>query len=497
MPTHNYQAVNETLLAIDAGTTGVTALLFDADLAPLARAYREFPQNFPRPGWVEHDAADILRAVDETVAEALGQISGVPRALGITNQRETIFAVERATGKALAPGIVWQDRRTSERCAVLKADGHEAEVSERTGLVLDPYFSATKIEWLLTHVPGLAERAAVGEVGFCTVDTLIIQHLTGGADFATDHTNAARTMLYNLDERTWDPWLCDLFGVSAEWLPEVRSSAGSFGTARMGGADVPILGVAGDQQAALFGQGCWEEGTFKNTYGTGCFLLLNTGERRVDSKGGLLTTMAVARDGSPCYALEGSVFAGGLVIQWLRDSLGLFDHASQSEELALSVEDTGGVFLVPAFAGLGAPYWDADARAALLGMTRGTGPGHIARAALEGIAFQSAEIVELLRRETGLSISSLRVDGGAAANDFLMQCQADLAALEVQRGDNVEATARGAAALAGLGLGLWDDPASAGAFGGEARLFKPGMASGERGERLANWRAAVARVRSS
>jgi glycerol kinase len=255
--------------------------------------------------------------------------------------------------------------------------------------------------------------------------------------------------------------------------------------------------LAGDQQAALFGQGCWEEGTFKNTYGTGCFLLLNTGERRVDSKGGLLTTMAVARDGSPCYALEGSVFAGGLVIQWLRDSLGLFDHASQSEELALSVEDTGGVFLVPAFAGLGAPYWDADARAALLGMTRGTGPGHIARAALEGIAFQSAEIVELLRRETGLSISSLRVDGGAAANDFLMQCQADLAALEVQRGDNVEATARGAAALAGLGLGLWDDPASAGAFGGEARLFKPSMASGERGERLANWRAAVARVRSS
>ncbi|MAE28170.1 MAG: glycerol kinase GlpK [Planctomycetota bacterium] len=489
--------MTETILAIDAGTTGVTSIIFDADLAPLARASQEFSQGFPRPGWVEHEAHDILRAVDETVAQVIGQSKAMPRAIGITNQRETVFAVERAGGRALAPGIVWQDRRTSDRCAVLKAEGLQAEVSSRTGLVLDPYFSASKIEWMLANTAGLSERAAAGEVGFCTVDTLVIQHLCGGGVFATDHTNAARTMLYNLDKRAWDPWLCDLFGVSATWLPEVRPSAGDFGEANIGGVKVPILGVAGDQQAALFGQGCWDEGSFKNTYGTGCFLLLNTGKRRVDSAGGLLTTLAVARDGSPCYALEGSVFAGGLIIQWLRDNLGLIDDAAQSEALARSVDDSGGVYLVPAFAGLGAPYWDADARAALLGMTRGTGPGHIARAALEGIAFQSAEIVELLRAETGLAISSLRVDGGAAANDFLMQCQADLAALTISRGGNVEATARGAAALAGLGVGLWSDPSEARAFHDQTQLFEPGLAEQERRQQLEAWRQAVARVRTT
>jgi glycerol kinase len=489
--------VTDTILAIDAGTTGVTSILFDADLVPLERAYREFPQGFPRPGWVEHDGADILRAVDETVAEVLQAGAGLPRALGITNQRETVFAVDRATGEALGPGIVWQDRRTAARCAALQDEGMEADVRSRTGLVLDPYFSATKIEWMLEHVPGLLERAHGGGVSFCTVDSLIILHLTGGAVFATDPTNASRTMLYHLDARDWDGTLCELFGVQPAWLPEVRSSVGDFGSASISGGAVPILGVVGDQQAALFGQGCWDEGTFKNTYGTGCFLLLNTGDRRVDSRGGLLTTIAVARDGSPCYALEGSVFAGGLVIQWLRDNLGLLEDAAQSEALARSVDDTGGVFFVPAFAGLGAPYWDPGARAALLGMTRGTGPGHIARAALEGIAFQSAEIVEALREETGLPITSLRVDGGASANDFLMQCQADYAGLEILRGDNVEATARGAAALAGLGAGLWDDPGEAGAFRSAPRCFRPTLSESERVGRLAEWRAAVGRVRST
>ncbi|MEE8469354.1 MAG: glycerol kinase GlpK [Planctomycetota bacterium] len=489
--------MTEHLLALDAGTTGVTALVFDQDLAPVARAYREFPQGFPQPGWVEHEARDILAALDVCLCEVLDGLSAPPVALGITNQRETVFPLDLSTGETLGPGIVWQDRRTAQRCRELSGAGHEDLYRARTGLRLDPYFSGTKIEWLLRERTGVAAAAAEGRVRFCTVDALIVHHLTGGARCATDPTNASRTLLFDIDERAWNEELCAPLGVHPDWMPEVLPSTGDFGTARLpGGIEVPIRGIAGDQQAALYGQGCWEPGSFKNTYGTGCFLLLNTGERRVDSERGLLTTLAAARDGSPCYALEGSVFSGGLVIQWLRDQLGLLTQAADSEALATSVEDSAGVFLVPAFAGLGAPYWDPDARAAILGLTRGAGKAHITRAALEAIAFQCAEVVEILRQDTGLPIESLLVDGGAAANDFLMQTQADLAGLEILRRPDVESTARGAAALAGVGVGLWSDPREAAAFQAPPTSFQPHLSESDRSQRMAAWRAAVERVRT-
>jgi glycerol kinase len=491
--------LSSTLIALDAGTTGVTAVLFDAELGAVARAYREFPQHFPQPGRVEHEAADILAAADAVLAELLEHPRAADAvALGITNQRETIFAVERATGAALARGIVWQDRRTSERCDALRAEGRAEWIAERTGLLLDPYFSATKIEWLLAHEAGLAARARAGEVVFCTVDALLVAHLTGNEVVATDPTNASRTMLYHLERGAWDADLAELFGVDVAWLPEVRRSAGDFGHARLpGGRTLPITGVAGDQQAALFGQGCHEPGGFKITFGTGSFLLLNTGATRARSRSGLLTTVALAGDGSACFALEGSVFMCGAIVQWLRDQLGILESAPQVEELARSVDSSGGVVLVPAFAGLGAPYWDADARAALLGMSRGTSRAHIARAALEAMAFQNAELVELLRVESGLEIGTALVDGGAAANDLLMELQADLAGLTVTRPPSVEATARGAAGLAGVGVGLLEPTGRAAALGEAEAVFAPGLAAAERGALLAGWREAVARVRSA
>jgi len=489
--------VPETLLAVDAGTTGVTALLVDGNLRRLARANREFPQSFPRPGWVEHEAADILAAVDATIAEVLESSASEPLALGITNQRETVFALDLESGQTLGSGLVWQDRRTAERCRALREEGLEERVRAITGLLLDPYFSGTKIEWLLSERPAVAAAARAGRVRFCTVDALIVHHLTAGERLATDPTNASRTLLFDLDARAWSAELCGLFGVDPGWLPEVLPSSADFGTAHLpGGRSVPIRGIAGDQQAALFGQGGWERGDLKNTYGTGCFLLLNTGDRRVESRRGLLTTLAAGRDGDACYALEGSVFSGGLILQWLRDELGLIEDAAQSEELATSVEDSAGVYLVPAFAGLGAPYWDPDARGALLGLTRGVGRGHVARAALESIAFQCAELVEVLREETGLAIDELLVDGGAAANDFLMRTQADLAGLTVRRPADVEATSRGAAALAGVGIGLWQDPGQAGALQEEAPAFPCRLDAAGRAQRLAAWREAVARVRT-
>jgi len=485
-----------TLIAVDAGTTGVTALLLDRDLRPLARGDREFAQHFPEPGRVEHDAAEILAAVDAVLAE----IAADPRAkgavaLGVTNQRETVFACERSSGRALAPGIVWQDRRTAARCVELAGEGHAAMVRARAGLVLDPYFSATKIEWMLREHDGLRARARAGEVVFATVDALVVHHLTG--EWATDATNASRTMLFGLERRAWDPELCSLFGVEPSWLPDVRSSTGEFGAARVPGlGPVPVRGVAGDQHAALFGQGCFDAGDLKITYGTGCFLLLNTGQRRVDSEAGLLTTLAVDRTGAPCFAVEGSVFVAGALVQWLRDQLGLISSADEIEALARSVPDSAGVMIVPAFAGLGAPHWDAGARGAILGLTRGAGRAHIARAALEAIALQNAELVELLRGESGLSVDMLLADGGAAANDLLMQLSADLSGALVRRGANVEATARGAAALAGLGVGLLSDPADAGAFADASTEFRPNLAEHHRAARQAEWRAAVARVRS-
>ena len=488
--------MSSRVLAIDAGTTGVTGIVFDADLRVLSRAYREFPQGFPSPGRVEHRAEDILAALDQVLLELTPELEEVA-ALGITNQRETVFALDRATGRALAPGIVWQDRRTTERCAELRSAGHGARVHERTGLVLDPYFSATKIEWMLREVPGLRERAERGEVVFTTVDGLVLRHLTGAAEVVTDPTNASRTMLFDLDRRAWDEDLCSLFGVRPGWLPRVIESTGSFGVTlpeRTGGRALPVRGVAGDQQAALFGQGCFEAGDLKTTFGTGSFLLLQTGSERRDSDAGLLTTLAVGRDGASTYALEGSVFMSGAIVQWLRDQLGFFESAAEVEALAASVETADGVTLVPAFTGLGAPYWDPEARAALLGMTRGTNRAHIARAALEAIAFQNAELVERLREDTGLAIPAMLADGGATANDLLMRLQADFAGLEVVRPPSVEATARGAAALAGLGIGLWSDPGAAGVFGDPSDRFAAGLEEEARAARLASWRANVQRV---
>jgi glycerol kinase len=478
----------------------VTGVLFDADLRPIARSTREFQQRFPRPGWVEHEAADILAAVDHVV----GEIVVHPRAgdcagIGITNQRETVFALERGTNEALRPGIVWQDRRTAERCAELAATGWAATIRARTGLLLDPYFSATKIEWMLRNDAELRRRAERGEVVFATVDALVVGHLTGAAAPATDPTNASRTMLFDIGTRAWDPELCRLFGLEPTWLPEVRSPAGSFGSTvpgRTAGRALPILGVAGDQQAALFGQGGCESGAFKATYGTGSFLMLHTGAERRDSTAGWLTTLAVGPTGAPAFALEGSVFVCGALVQWLRDQMGFFEHASDVEALARSVPDNGGVTLVPAFAGLGAPYWDPDARGAILGLTRGSSRAHIARAALEAIALQNAELVELLRGETGLAISELVADGGAAANDFLMQLQADLAGLEVRRATNLEATARGAAGLAGLAAGLFGDVRRTAALQEGWQTFPPQLELGERERRLADWRSSVGRVRT-
>ena len=489
----------QKLLALDAGTTGVTGILFDAEMRPLLRAYEEFPQSFPEPGWVEHEAHEILGAVDRVLAELLRSPEATDiAAIGITNQRETIFALDRQTGRALRPGIVWQDRRTSERCEALRAGPDPERIRAKTGLVIDPYFSATKIEWMLDNDSALRDRARAGEVGFCTVDTLVIYHLTGGREFVTDPTNASRTMLFDLGRRDWDADLCEIFGVERDWLPEVRASAGAFGTTSeaVAGCELQICGVAGDQQAALFGQGCFEAGDLKCTYGTGCFLLLNTGAERVASDRGLLTTLAVARDGSSAFAVEGSVFVAGAAIQWLRDGLGLIASAEESEELARSVADTGGVFLVPAFTGLGAPYWDADARGALLGITRGTERAQIVRAALESIAFQDAELIELLRSESGLSIGSLLVDGGATANDLLMQMQADFAQLRVARPAQVEATARGAALLAAMGSGLVQDPGEPLGMRAEAQIFEPELDAAVALKRLADWRRAVQRVRS-
>jgi glycerol kinase len=487
-----------TLIAVDAGTTGVTALLLDSDLRPLARAYREFPQAFPAPGRVEHDAAQILAAVDR-VLEKIASAPGAARAvaLGVTNQRETVFALDRASGRALAPGIVWQDRRTAARCAELAERGAAELVRERSGLVLDPYFSATKIEWMLRETPGLAARAAAGEVVFATVDALVVHHLSG--TFATDPTNAARTMLFSLARRAWDAELCALFGVAPTWLPEVRPSTGDFGAARIPGLgrELPIRGVAGDQQAALFGQGCFDAGALKITFGTGCFLLLNTGARRVDSSAGLLTTLALDRRGAPCFAIEGSVFVAGALIQWLRDQLGIIARASDVEALAASVPDSGGVTIVPAFAGLGAPHWDSGARGAILGLTRGSGRAHIARAALEAIALQNAELIELLRAESGLEVAEVLADGGAAANDLLMQLSADFAGARFRRPVDVEATARGAAALAGLAAGLWSDLADAGALRERPQEFEPSLSERARAACQAEWRAAVKRVRTN
>ncbi|HET7791379.1 MAG TPA: glycerol kinase GlpK, partial [Gemmatimonadales bacterium] len=404
-----------SVLALDQGTTGSTALVVAPDGRVLGRGYREFTQHFPSPGLVEHDAEEIFRITLEAAREAIAAARVVPDALGITNQRETVCAWERASGRPLHRAIVWQDRRTAARCAALSRGGHGPAIRSRTGLVLDPYFSATKIEWLLAHVPGLRRRVRAGEAVFGTMDAWLLFRLTNGATYATDHTNASRTMLYDIGRHDWSPPLLELFGVPRHALPGIRASSGDFGVtaAEHLGAAIPIRGVAGDQQAALFGQGCWKAGQAKNTYGTGAFLVLNTGAKRARSRHGLLTTVACDEKGHPCYALEGSVFIAGAAVQWLRDGLKIVSRAAETEELARSVTDTGGVYFVPAFVGLAAPHWDAQARGTIVGLTRGTTRAHLARAALEAMAYSTREVLDAMAKDAGRRPGALQVDGGA------------------------------------------------------------------------------------
>jgi len=445
------------VLALDQGTTGSTALLIGADGAVRGRGYREIGQHYPRPGWVEHDPQEIWEATVAAARDALGRAR--PAAIGITNQRETVVAWERATGAPVHRALVWQDRRTAARCRELKAAHGVDELARRTGLVWDPYFSATKIEWLLREVPGLRARAERGEVLFGTVDSWLVYRLSGGASVVTDHTNASRTLLYNLAQRSWDDELLRLFGVPRAALPEVVPSSGICAetvAAEPFAAGIPIAGIAGDQQAALFGQGCHAPGEAKNTYGTGAFLLMLVGDRVPETRGRVLTTMACDARGGPALAVEGAIFVAGAAIQWLRDGLGLVASAADTEPLARSVEDTGGVVFVPALVGLGAPHWEAEARGTIVGLTRGTTRAHLARAALEAMAYGTRDVVDAMTGVTGVPLRSLRVDGGAAANDWLMAFQATVLGVPVLRPDVVESTALGAAGLAGLATGVWD-----------------------------------------
>lgn len=479
------------ILALDQGTTGSRAILIEQDGAILGQAYREFPQHFPQPGWVEHDPDDLFRSTLDAAREALARSKAKPVGIGITNQRETIVLWDRRTLRPVAPAIVWQDRRTAERCRELKAGGMEETVRRRTGLLLDPYFSATKLAWLLRD-GDLHRRARRGELAAGTVDSWLVARLTNGASHVTDHTNASRTMLYDLASRGWHDELLQLFEIPAELLPAVVPSSGTVAetASEYLGLPLPIAGIAGDQQAALFGQGCVVPGAAKNTYGTGAFLLVYAGAEAPEPPKGLLATMACGPRGEPAAALEGSVFIAGAAVQWLRDGLGIIATAAETETLARSVPDTGGVHLVPAFVGLGSPHWNPEARGTITGLTRGTTKAHLARAALEAVAFSSAELLEGMIAGAGLAVPFLRVDGGATANNWLMQFQADLIGVPVERPDVVETTALGAGALAGLALGVWP---STEAFT-QARTwsrFEPHISAAERAVHWDGWRRAV------
>jgi glycerol kinase len=451
-----------SVLAIDQGTTGSTCLVVSEDGRIIGRGYREIPQHYPRPGWVEHDPRDLLDRTVEAAREAIAQARTTPDAIGITNQRETVVLWDRKSGEPVGRAIVWQDRRTAERCLELAPEANR--IARLTGLVTDPYFSGTKLEWMLRDEP-LLRRAMRGELAAGTVDSWLIWSLTRGAVHATDPTNASRTMLYDIDARAWSDELCDLLHVPRAVLPGVRSSSGEFGVADAAflGKAIPIMGVAGDQQAALFGQGCHSPGTSKNTYGTGAFLLLNTGSQRAEGGGGLLTTIACDEVGRPAYALEAAIFIAGAAIQWLRDGLGVITTAGESEKLARGISSTDGVYFVPALVGMGAPHWEPRARGTIVGLTRGTTSAHLVRAALEAMAYSTAEVLEVMRARAGHgagafsagSNAPLRVDGGATENDWLMQFQADVLGVPVERPDQIETTALGAAGLAGLAAGIW------------------------------------------
>jgi glycerol kinase len=487
------------LLALDQGTTSSRSIVFDAQGRGVALAQQEFAQHFPKPGWVEHDADEIWRTQLATARAALRKAKLGPRdiaAIGVTNQRETTVAWDRRTGEPLTRAIVWQDRRTAGECERLVREGAAERIGARTGLVCDPYFSATKMRWLVEHVPAVRKAARAGRLALGTIDAWLIAKLTEGAEFATDVSNASRTLL--LDTRTgrWSEELLELFGVPGELLPQVRASNASFGTTRLLGGELPIHGVAGDQQAALFGQACTTSGLAKATYGTGAFLLLHTGHKRLRSRHGMLSTIAWQLAGERIeHALEGSVFSAGSTVQWLRDGLGLIERSEQVEALAASVPDSAGVHLVPAFVGLGAPHWDPQARALVCGITRGTTKAHVARAALEAIAFQCAEVLDAMQRDAGTRLRELRVDGGASRNDLLMQFQADLLGVPVLRPAVTETTAWGAAALAALGAGVVRDRAALARRWRAAKRFEPRMKPAERERRLADWARALERAR--
>jgi len=486
------------ILALDQGTTSSRAILFNHDGGIVATAQKEFRQIFPKPGWVEHDAQEIWATqagvASEVLHKARAKAADVA-AIGITNQRETTVVWDRKTGKPICNAIVWQDRRTASICDKLRAQKLDKLIQRKTGLIVDAYFSATKVQWILQNVKGAKARAAKGELAFGTIDSWLLWNLTGGKVHATDVSNASRTMLYDIRKGIWDDELLKIFGVPRSMLPDVRDSSGEFGATSLLGGSIPIAGIAGDQQSALFGQICTKPGMVKNTYGTGCFMLMNTGTKPINSKNKLLTTVAWRINGRTEYALEGSVFIAGAAIQWLRDGLGIIRQSADVEALAASVPDTGGVYLVPAFAGLGAPHWDAYARGTLLGLTRGTTAAHIARATLEGIALQVMDILKAMEADAGIKLKELRVDGGASVNNLLMQLQCDLLGVPVVRPKVNETTALGAACLAGLAVGYWKNLADIAKHWQVDRKFKPSMKAAARTQITQGWNRALGRAK--
>ena len=488
------------ILAIDQGTTGTRSYIFDAKARVIGSSYREFTQHFPKPGWVEHDGLEIWDTVQATGRAALKAAGLKPASIaaaGITNQRETTLLWDRKNSRPLHRAIVWQCRRTAARCDQLKAQGREKLFRRKTGLVLDAYFSGTKLEWLLKHVPGAMARARRGELAFGTIDSWLLWQLTGGIAHLTDHSNASRTLLYDIDKQQWDPEILKILGIPASLLPKVQAPSSLFGLSSAKsflGPGVPIAGMVGDQQGALFGQGCVDPGSMKNTYGTGCFLLLNLGKKFRLSENNLLTTLVCDPFGKPAYGLEGAVFIAGAAIQWLRDGLQIIKSSPESEALATSVDSNHGVYMVPAFVGLGAPYWDQHARGAIVGLTRGSTKAHIARAALESLAYQTRDLVEAMQKDSGLEVTELRVDGGACKNNFLMQFQADILGARINRPKTVETTALGAAFLAGLRVGYWKNAAELARLRATDRVFKPKMKPAERKALYQGWNEAVERV---
>jgi len=489
------------VLAIDQGTTSTRSIVFDADARAVATAQAEFAQHYPALGWVEHDPEDIWRDTLATARRAIAD-SGVGArgiaGIGITNQRETVVVWDRATGVPVHRAIVWQDRRTADVCAALKADGAEDMVRSRTGLLLDPYFSATKLAWILDHVTGARARAERGELAFGTIDCFLLWRLTGGAVHATDVTNAGRTSLYDIRSQGWDAELCRLFRVPMAILPTVEDNAHVFGTTAPGlfDAPIPIAGMAGDQQAALFGQACFDAGMAKSTYGTGCFMLLNTGADALHSDHRLLTTPAYRLNGRMTYALEGSIFVAGAAVKWLRDGLGVITHARETDDMATQVPDSHGVYLVPAFVGLGAPHWDPAARAAIFGLTLGATAAHLARAALEAVGYQTMDLTDAMVADGGSAPETLRIDGGMAANDWLCQFLADMVQVPVERPEHLETTALGAAFHAGLATGVWPGLPALAATWRRGRRFEPAMAAADRARLAAGWQDAVRRTLS-